>query len=332
MSFATFHDLISANKRNTWILILVFVLVFVGMGMLFGYLGGYYLGDPQAASHSGQHSSIQSDTGWRWGMVVAMAAGGLALVLALSSYYGGASALLSMSQAREIQKADDPKLFNVVEELAIAAGLPRPRIFLIDDSAMNAFATGRDPHHAAVAITTGLRAKLSRDELQGVMAHELSHVRNYDILYATLIAVMIGVLVLMCDAFLRSSRFWSTSRQRGRGRSGSGGGAGAILLVIALLLAIVAPILARIIQMAISRQREFLADAGSVQLTRNPQGLAAALTKLEGDTEVLEVANRATSPLYIIHPIKKFEERSNSIFSTHPPVRDRISRLMSLTT
>jgi heat shock protein HtpX len=239
--------------------------------------------------------------------------------------------LLGLSQAKEITKADDPQLFNVVEELTIAGGLPMPRIFLINDTAMNAFATGRNPKHACVAITTGLREKLTRDELQGVLGHELSHVRHYDILFATLIAVMVGVLVMLCDIFLRSL-WWGGGGRRSRGRDsrGGGGGAMAIMAIIALVLAIISPILARIIQMAISRQREYLADAGSVELTRNPEGLAHALAKLADDPEVLEVANRATAPLYIIHPIKKFEERSESIFDTHPPVRDRIERLMAL--
>jgi heat shock protein HtpX len=262
--------------------------------------------------------------------VVAAGAAVVAFLLTLASYYGGSSALLGMSRAREIQKADDPQLFNVVEELCLAAGIGLPKIYLINDTAMNAFATGRDPKHSAVAITVGLRQKLTRDELQGVMAHELSHVRYYDILYAMLVAVMVGVLVMLCDVFLRSM-WWGGRSRRRSSRSGRGGGLEAIVLIIALVLAIVAPILARIVQLALSRQREYLADAGSVELTRNPQGLAAALAKLAGDQEVLEVANRATAPLYIVHPIKKFEERANSIFSTHPPVADRIRRLVSLT-
>jgi heat shock protein HtpX len=240
-----------------------------------------------------------------------------------------------MSRARQITKADDPQLFNVVDELCLAAGLPLPRIYLIDDTAMNAFATGRNPKHAAVAITTGLRSKLSRDELQGVMGHELSHIRHSDILFATLMAVMVGVLVMLCDVFLRSVfRGGVGGRGGGRRRSSKGGGGGVVYVVIvvaALLLAIIAPILARIIQMSLSRQREYLADAGSVELTRNPEGMVGALVKLAGDKEVLEVANRATAPLYIVHPIKKFEARAKGIFSTHPPIEDRVARLKSLT-
>ena len=310
MAGQTFHDLIARNKLNSALLVFLFVVFFVGVGWLIGIVWGGT---------------------WQFGATVAIIAAVVAFVLTLASYYGGPSALLAMSSAREIRKADDPQLFNVVEEMCIAGGLPLPRIYVIQDSAMNAFATGRNPEHAAVAITTGLRQKLTRDELQGVMAHELSHVRHRDILFSMLMAVMVGVLVMLCDVFLRSL-WWGGGRRRRSDSRGGGGAAQAILLVVALLLAIVAPILARIIHMAMSRQREYLADAGAVELTRNPMGLAAALAKISNDPEVLEVANRATAPLYIIHPIKRFEARASSIFSTHPPVRDRIQRLMALAT
>ena len=312
MAVETFHTLIARNKRNTILLIILFSIFFVGLGLLIGYVWG-----------SGQVAFI---------VTTAVAAGAIAFFLTLISYFGGSSVLLGLSRAREVKKAEDPQLFNVVEELCLAGGLPMPRIYLIDDPAMNAFATGRNPAHATVAVTTGLRQKLTRDELQGVMAHELSHVRYYDILFATLIAVMVGVLVILCDIFLRS--LWFGGGRRRSRSSSEGGGGGAIMLVvmiIALVLAIISPILARIIQMAISRQREYLADAGSVELTRNPTGLANALAKLAGDDqEVLEVANRATAPLYIVHPIKQFEERSKSIFDTHPSIADRIKRLMAI--
>ena len=301
--------MIARNKRNSILLIAVFLLLFAGLGLLIGMVWGG--GD------------------YTFGIVVAVIAGLVAFFLTLASYYGGPSVLLGLSKAREIKKADDPQLFNIVEELTIAGGLPMPKIYLIDDTAMNAFATGRDPKHASVAITTGLRHRLNRDELQGVMDHELSHVRHYDILYATLMAVMVGVLVMLCDVFLRSM-WWGGGRRRRRSSREGGGGGEVILLILALVLAIIAPILARIIQMALSRQREYLADMGGVELTRNPDGLASALAKLSGDEEVLEVANRATAPLYIVHPIKKFEARAKSIFNTHPPIHERIQRLKSL--
>jgi heat shock protein HtpX len=263
--------------------------------------------------------------------VVAAIAAVISFFLTLASYYGGGDMMLGLSHAQEIQKADDPQLFNVVEELSIAGGIPMPRVYVINEPAMNAFATGRDPKHAAVAITAGLRQKLTRDELQGVIGHELSHVRHYDILFATLVAVMVGSLVMLCDIFLRSL-WWGGGRRRGSSRDDGKGGGGLqlILLVLALVLAIIAPILAKIIEMAISRQREYLADDGSVELTRNPRGLADALAKLSADDEPLQVANRATAPLYIVHPIKKFEDRSESIFDTHPPTSERIKRLLAM--
>jgi heat shock protein HtpX len=273
----------------------------------------------------------------RWGftITVALGAAGVAFLLTLLSYYKGGGMLLAMSNAREIGKGDDPQLFNVVEELCLAAGLPMPRICLIDDKAMNAFATGRDPKHAAVAITTGLREKLTRDELQGVLGHELCHVRHRDILFATLIAVMVGTLVILCDVFLRGMQWGAYGRgRRGRDEDRGGGGVKVVLAIVAIVLAIIAPILAKIIELAISRQREYLADAGSVGLTRNPDGLANALAKLGGDSELLRVANRATAPLYIVDPIKHLEdhleEKSGSVFDTHPPIRNRICRLLAL--
>ncbi|MHC4563841.1 MAG: M48 family metallopeptidase [Planctomycetota bacterium] len=299
MPVETFHTQIARNKRSSFLLIACFMLLFVGIGLLIGQVWGG--GD------------------WVFSGVVAGLAAVIAFVITLGSYYGGSSAILGMSRARRVVKADDPQLFNVVEELCLAGGLPLPKIYLIDDSAMNAFATGRSPERASVAITTGLRRRLSRDELQGVMAHELSHVRHYDIRYAMLLAVMVGVLVMLCDVFLRRS---SNSRDSG--------GLQLVFLVIAIVLAIIAPILAKIIQMSLSRQREYLADAGSVELTRNPTGLATALAKLSSDNEVLEVANRATAPLYIVHPIKKFEARAKGMFSTHPPIEDRIARLKQI--
>ena len=320
MPVETFHTQIARNKRNSFILIFGFMVFFIALGLIIGMVWGGYTDD------LGRYHA-----NWYFGAMVALIAGIVAFFLTLGSFFGGDSVLLGVSGAKQIEKKDDPQLFNVVEELCLAGGLPTPKIFLIDDTAMNAFATGRNPKHAAVAITVGLREKLTRDELQGVMAHELSHVRHYDILYAMLMAVMVGCMVMLCDVFLRSLWFGAGSRRRRSSRGEGGGAAQIIILVVAIILAIIAPILARIIQMALSRQREYLADAGSVELTRNPEGLASALAKLTGDKEVLEVANRATAPLYIVHPIKKFEERSKSMFDTHPPVDDRIKRLMSLT-
>ncbi len=310
MAVETFRTQIAKNKRNSALLMIVFLVFFVGLGLAIGYVWG------------------GGNVAFSWG--VAGVAAGIAFLMMLFSYFGGSSAILGISRAKQIVKADDPQLFNVVEELCLAGGLPLPKIYLINDTAMNAFATGRNPDHASVAITTGLRSRLSRDELQGVMAHELSHVRHFDIRYAMLMAVMVGVVVMLCDVFLRSMLWGGAGRSRRRSSSRDQSGGQAVLFLIALVLAIVAPILAKIIQLAMSRQREYLADAGSVALTRNPNGLASALARLDGDQEVLEVANRATAPLYIVQPIKKFEARAKSVFATHPPVKDRIARLRKL--
>jgi heat shock protein HtpX len=247
--------------------------------------------------------------------------------MSLAAYYSGDKMVLGISRAKRIEKKDYPQLFNVIEELAIAGGLPMPAVYVIDDTAPNAFATGRDPKHASVAITTGLMQKLNRDELQGVMAHELSHVGNRDILYATMVGILVGSIAMMSDFFLRSF-LWGGGRRR---RSDSeGGAAGAIFIVIAILLAVLAPIFTRLLQLAISRQREYLADASAAKLTRYPEGLASALQKISGDKEVLEVANRATQHLYIVNPIKPFEKRASNLFSTHPPIQDRIARLRAM--
>ena len=254
-------------------------------------------------------------------------AGIIALIMVSFSYYGGDSALLLASRAKKIEKKDAPQLFNVVEELSIGAGIPMPDVYIIEDTAPNAFATGRNPKHAKVAITRGLLTKLKRDELQGVMAHELSHIQNRDILFAMMIGVLVGMVVLLCDAFMLSMWFGGGRRRR---RERGGGGAEMIIMIVGILLAILAPILARIIQFAVSRQREYLADASAAKLTRYPEGLARALEKISGDREVLEVANRATQDLYIVNPIKAFEKRAQSMFSTHPPIRERINRLRAM--
>jgi heat shock protein HtpX len=257
---------------------------------------------------------------------VALLFGSLA---AVGSYFGGDSLVLSVSGAKEVDETSAPQLLNVVREMAIAANIPMPKVYVIDDTAPNAFATGRDPKHASVAITTGLLEKLDREELQGVMGHELSHVRNFDIRFATIVGVLVGSIALMADFFLRFT-FWGGGR-RSNNRDSGGGGLQAIMFVVAIVLSILAPIAARLVQLAVNRQREYLADASSIQITRNPYGLERALAKISTDTEVLEVANRATQHMYFTNPIKKFEERSSGLFSTHPATLDRINRLRELT-
>jgi heat shock protein HtpX len=300
----TFRERIAVNRRNSLLLIAGF-LAFVAV---FGYVIGWaWIGDPRGAI---------------FGLVLAFVVG---TISGLITYYGGGRMVLAASRAKEITHDDAPVLFNVVEEMAIAAGLPMPKVYIIDDSAPNAFATGRDPEHAAVAVTSGLLEKLDRDELQGVIAHEMSHVGNFDIRYAMLVGVLVGTTVLISDFFLRGLWF-------GGGRRQGGGQGQIIMLVVAILLAILAPLFARLIQLSISRQREYLADATAVRLTRNPKGLADALQKISGDREVLEAANRATAHLYIANPIKKFEKRSKGLFSTHPPMEKRIEILRQMET
>ena len=295
------YEQIARNKRLSYFLIAVVAAVLVVMGYAIGVATGY---------------------GW-FGLVLALA---IALIMGLSGYYRGDKIVLATSRARHVTHDDEPQLFNVVEEMSIAAGNPMPAVYVIDDTATNAFATGRNPEHASIAVTSGLIQKLNREELQGVVAHEMSHVRNYDILYATLVGIMVGTIVLMADFFLRWG-FWGG----GRRREGAGGGWFAlVMLVVSLMLAILAPIAARLVQLAISRRRESLADASAVELTRNPNGLANALEKIARDQEVLEVANRATAHLYIANPIKKFEKRASRMFSTHPPIEQRIAALRAM--
>jgi heat shock protein HtpX len=288
---------IVANRRRS--LLLVFTLTAL-LGAFGAALGSLY-GDAPA------------------GLVVAAA---VAVVLLLTTWYGGASMTLAASSARPADPARDQVLLNVVHEMAIASGLPVPAVYVIDDSAPNAFATGRDPAHAVIAVTTGLYQKLDRDELQGVIAHELAHVRNFDIRYTTLVAVTVGAIALLADFALR--RMWWGGPTRSRHR-GSGP-----LILVAVLVAVLAPLSARLLQAAVSRRRETLADLGSAEMTRYPEALARALEKIEADPEVLEAANRATAPLYIVNPIKSFEKRAASLLRSHPPTEERVRLLRGL--
>src|ERR687893_769195 len=300
-----FRERIARNRRNSLLLIAGF-LAFV---TVFGYIIGFaWIGDPKGAL---------------FGLVLAFAVG---TISGLVTYFAGDKMVLAASRAKEITHDEAPVLFNVVEEMAIASGLPMPKVYVVNDTAHNAFATGRDPEHASVAVTKGLLEKLDRDELQGVIAHEMAHVGNFDIRYAMLVGILVGTTVLISDFFLRGLWFGGGRRREG------GGQAQIIMIILAVVLAVLAPIFARLLQLSISRQREYLADATAVRLTRNPKGLADALQKISGDTEVLEVANRATAHLYIVNPIKKFEKRAKGLFSTHPPIEERIQILRSLET
>jgi len=255
----------------------------------------------------------------------------IAFALGASSYFAGDRMVLAASRAQLATEADHPVLLNVVREMSLAANLPMPKVYVIPDSALNAFATGRSPEHASVAVTQGLLDRLDREELQGVMAHEMGHVRNLDIRFMLLVGVLVGGIALMADMFLRYVFWFGRGHRGGSSRGGGGGGAIQIVfMVVAVLLAILAPIAARLVQLSVSRQREFLADATSVELTRNPTAIENALWKLGTDREVLEVANRSTQHLYIVNPIRKFEERASSLWATHPPLADRIDRIRQL--
>jgi heat shock protein HtpX len=305
---STFFREIARNRRNSWILVFVVALVLGALG-----------------------AAIGGATGFGWGGVTIALV--VAFFMSIGSYYAGDRLVLLSSGAKEVPQQDPPdqyrQLLNVVTEMSIASGLPMPRVYLINDSAPNAFATGRDPKHASVAVTSGLLEKMDREELQGVLAHELSHVGNYDIRFALLVGVLVGSIALLSDWFLRFT-FWGGGRRGGGDRDRGGGGLVIILLAVALLLAIVAPIIGRLVQLAVSRRREELADVSAVELTRNPIGLARALRSISDDPEVLEVANRATQHLYFVNPIKSFENRAKSMWDTHPPIAERIAVLRGL--
>ena len=307
MAGSTFYDQVSANRRNSFLMAAFVVAVLGVLGFAIGFAA---FGEPAAGLGT---------TG------VALAFGG---VSAVGTYFAGDKLVLAVSGAKPVTEKSAPQLLNVVREMAIAANVPMPAVYLIDDTAPNAFATGRDPQHASIAVTTGLLEKLDREELQGVIGHELSHVRNFDIRFTLIVGVMVGAIAMLADFFLRFT-FWGGGR-RSRSRDG-GGGAQLIIFVVAIVLAILAPIIARLIQLAVSRQREYLADASAIDLTRNPYGLERALAKISGDPEVLEVANRGTQHMYFTNPIKKFEARSSGLWSTHPPIVERINRLRQLT-
>lgn len=256
---------------------------------------------------------------------------GFALVfsglVSFGSYYYSDRMILSMSSATQIKESDNREFFHIVENLCIGAGIPMPKIYIIDDSAPNAFATGRDPKHAVVCVTTGILDKLNKAELEGVIAHELSHIKNFDIRLMAIVVVLVGVVALFADFFTRSLWFGGRNRDRNENNNAQG-----ILMLIGIILAILSPIIATLIQLAISRKRELLADASGALLTRYPEGLASALEKIAKDKEPLEAANNATAHLYIENPFKGKETRNwfAGLFNTHPPVEERIKILRSM--
>lgn len=292
-------DEINRNKRSSFFLLFLFSLLILLLGALFGlvFAGSYIIG-----------------------LVIAFL---IAVFYSLFAFYRGDKMILAMSNAKPVTRKDDPFLVNTVEGLAIAAGIPAPKIYKINETSINAFATGRDVKHASITVTSGARKRLNRQELEGVIAHEMSHIKNYDVRFMMLVVVLIGVVVLLSDFMLRSF-LWGRGRRSNRG----GGHLQIIIIAVALLLAILAPIIAQMIRFSISRKREYLADANAALLTRYPPGLASALKKIKNDHDkIVDTANKATAHLYIENPLRNVKGKMALLFNTHPPIDDRIRKL-----
>jgi heat shock protein HtpX len=299
------YDLIAKNKRESWILIFSFLVIIAALGFVFSQA----YGRPE----------------------ILYFAVGFSVLSSLISYYYSDSITLALSQAKEVDRQNNQELYRIVENLCIAAGLPTPKIYIIEDTAPNAFATGRDPEHAVVCVTTGILQKLEKTELEGVIAHELSHIGNYDIRVMTLVVVLVGTITLLADWMIRAS-FWGNKK---RSNDSEGGQIKAIFMLVGIILALLSPIIATLIKLAVSRQREYLADASGALLTRYPEGLAKALEKISADSEPLEAANKATAHLYIVNPLKEHQGQSSvgwfaGMFNTHPPIADRVKRLREM--
>ncbi len=308
------YDFIAKNKRDSWILIFSFLVVISAIGWVFAQI-------------------YQDDA-------ILYLAVFISVFSALFSYYFADSITLAVSKAQAVDRATNQQLYNIVENLCIAAGIPTPKIYIIQDSAPNAFATGRDPKHAVICYTSGILQKLNKTELEGVTAHELSHIGNYDIRLMTLVVVLVGMIALMSNWFLRFSIFGGR-----RSNNNNNGNLGMILFAVGILLAILSPLIATLIKLAVSRQREYLADASGALLTRYPEGLASALEKISDDSAPLAEANNATAHFYIVNPFHqdRMEATSSqqgsahgarswfaSLFNTHPPIEDRVKRLREM--
>lgn len=287
------YSQITANKRKTWVLIAIFVVFIIGLAFVLQQWQGY---GPESI----------------------LLAGAFSLVMTLFSYFAGDKLALSSSGAKRIQQTDNPYVYRLVENLAITAGLPVPKVYIINSPALNAFATGRDPQHASIAITTGLIEALENEELEGVIAHELSHIQNYDIRVMTVVIVLVGLVSIVAN--------WIT--HIGGGRRSDDSGRGSLFAIVGLVLLLLSPIIAEMIKLAVSRKREYLADASGSLLTRYPEGLARALEKISASTTPLATANTATAHLFISNPFKR--KSISSLFSTHPPIAERIKRLRDM--
>ena len=291
------YSAIKANKRNTVMIMAVFLLIIGVIGFFTGMICEDY--------------SVT--------VIILI----IATIYAVAEYFAASRMAIAVSGGRQIQKQDNPLLWNVVENLSIAEGLPMPKVYIIDDPAPNAFATGRDPKHSYVAATTGLLQIMDKRELTGVMAHEMSHVKNYDIRVDMIVYGLVSAIGLLADIFMRMTIFGGHDDD-----DDGGGGANIFLIVFSLIVAIIAPLVAGLVKLAVSRQREYLADASGALMTRDPEGLASALAKLEQNARPMRRQNSATAHMYIANPLKK--SLTGNLFSTHPPIEDRIARLMEM--
>ncbi len=299
-----FYSTISHNKKMTYVLFLMFFLLIGFLSLIFSFVLDIYFGA---------------------GFIFFFSIFGiLTIIFALASYYNSDKIVVKVTGAREAPKEQFKQLHNIVEELCLSSGLPKPRVFVMQDPSINAFATGRDPNHAVVCVTIGCLERLNREQLQGVVAHELSHIKNYDVRTMTLATVLVGITVLLSDMLIRMFIFGSISGSRG---SKNAGGIIIIAILVSILMAILTPLVAKMITFAISRKREFGADASAVEMTRNPLGLASALEIISKDPRPLSNANKATAHLYISNPFKGKTGFVTKLFSTHPPIEERINAL-----
>jgi heat shock protein HtpX len=309
------YDRIAANKRSTFFLVLFFVvftaLFAVSIAVVIQYIGGVGANVDPAAT-----------------LAIAGISVVIATIVGLLMYYASTATVLAISGGHEVTKEEEPELYRAVENLSIGSGLPMPKVLVVEDNAPNAFATGRDPAHAYVAATRGLLNKLDKREIEAVMAHEMSHVGNYDTRLMTTIAVVVGLVALVSDLMLRFTWFGTGGRSSNEDRGG--GAAGLIIFLVALVFIVLSPIFAMIMRMALSRQREYLADSSGALLSRDPEALAAALEKISKDPEPLESANKATAHLYIESPLRDHSSFLNDLFDTHPPVEERIKILRAM--
>jgi len=307
-----------ANQRATRRLVAFLLLILGVLGYLLGWSLQLFMADFPEPLESVWFLS-------RWGVLGALILFSIGAGWSWIAFRAGDRIVLRLTGAQRVTPADEPVLHNVVEEMAIAAGIPKPRLFVIETGALNAFATGMSPARSAIGVTRGLLDSLNREELQGVIGHEMGHIVNWDIRYATAVGVIVGLIALVSDGALRSLYFSGRSRNSGK----AGGGAAFVMLAL-IAFAALAPVFAFLVQMAVSRQREFLADATSVRLTRHPQGLIAALEKLAATAEPFKGANRATQHMFIVNPFRNFKEKTSRLSATHPPLALRINRLHNL--